>query len=192
MHTNSLLFCPYCLSWTQIQNGVCRECFRHLELSQPDLSESELFNASGEVISTIGVLVIERTIMPKICRLYQTRHGLLFSPLLTRQQHKYFVSFDRTLACWLAERLIGKAPSEEPQSVNPPAFIYELLFETPGAFYIPMKKVIEANWSARQVVVRIRDRKELVIKPQHRRDGVFKKLEACLEGVLQTQEKAVL
>ena len=61
---------------------------------------------------------------------------------------------------------------------------FELLYGTPGAFFLAFHSMTEVVWTARNCVIRTNYRKEVALKPQRRRDGVFGRLKEQLDGVL--------
>lgn len=183
MNSVSFYFCPYCPGWTILSHGVCRECHRHLELSHADPTGEELRSIVGEGLSELGILVVDRGVLPRICRAWATSNGLLFSPQMKRLGHKYLLANERTLACWLAAM---RRPVVTEQERNPDGIaldVVELLYGMPGGFFVTFESISEVTWTYRSCVLKTSRQRETTLKPQRRRDGVFARLKAQLDSV---------
>jgi hypothetical protein len=184
MNSLTLYFCPYCTGWTILNHSVCRDCLRHVELSQPDPTPELIHQLVGDNLRDLGVLVYERQDLPRICHVYATSRGLLFSPQIRKMGQKYILADERTLACWLGS-LRRSLQSRQGQEVEPVTIdAVALLLETPGALFVAFDSISEVVWSPRDCTIRMERRREILLKPHRRRDGTLVRLKDELNSIV--------
>lgn len=157
-----LVLCQECVGWVELRDGRCGECHEVIDVDAPDPSLSRLRAVIGALAARLGEVRVRRKRLPARGTLYATTEGLLFLPhQVDYVTHLIETTSTGTSMLWslaavvwhpllfLSPLVKSRRTKEKLVEVSRPrdlapeqgAQLPELLMESPGAFFIPLRSI---------------------------------------------------
>jgi len=164
--TSLIVLCPHCLTWIETHAQCCTECGGGVDTDDTDLSPEIVDKRLGEWLLDLGGVKLLRRGWPNFGRLVATTEGLLFVPQLIEQANGALEAAlegalagperVRSLIHWWSlpvwRRPLETYPHDE-MATLPQQSLRELLYNSPGAFYIGRDSIsrITVRWGRVQI-----------------------------------------
>lgn len=162
-----IVLCPHCLTWIEVHAQSCTECAATVIVEDSDPPIETLAQRLGDRLRYLGPVKLLRRGWPACGRLLATTEGLLFVPQFAVQPNGALESVaDEALAGparlanlfhWWSlppwRRPVEQSPVRPEAAPLPPRSAVELLFESPGAFFIQRTSIkrITVRWGRAQI-----------------------------------------
>ena len=162
-----IVLCPHCLTWIEIHAQCCTECGTTVIVEDSDPAHETLRQRLGERLCDLGPVKLLRRGWPGCGRLLATTEGLLFVPQFTVQPNGALEAVTdeapggssrvaHLFQWWsipLWRRPAEASPVRTEAASMPSQSALDLLFDSPGACFIPRNSIkrITARWRRVQI-----------------------------------------
>ena len=162
-----IVLCPHCLTWIETHEPCCTECGSTANVDDPDPPYETLAERLGDRLRDLGPVKLPRRGWPGCGRLIATTEGLLFVPQFTVQPNGALEAVTdeapggsarvANLFHWWSlppwRRTSEESPSRAEAVSIPPQSVLDLLFDSPGAWFIQRNSIrrITVRWGRAQI-----------------------------------------
>lgn len=163
-----IVLCPHCLTWIETHAETCTECGHLVSVDDKDPPVGYLAERLGVSLADVGPIKLQRRGWPECGRLLATTEGLLFVPRFVVQPNGALqaatdeagIATARVphLFHWWSEPARRTSADEAAARETPAAgvstvAVLDLLFDSPGAFFIRRDSIhrIVVRWSRAEI-----------------------------------------